>query len=329
MNRTVRSAGAPESSRGERLAGGAERPVNVSVLVPAHNEAGNIENLLSSLLSQETHRARVIELVVVASGCTDDTADLARSVSRGRPGVHVVVQERREGKVAAINAYLRMRDPRADVIVVSSADLFVAPDVVEKLACALADDDRLGMVGARPVPDNDPTTTMGKMVSVLWELHHRVATLEPKMGELVAIRGELVDSVSELSIVDEASVENIVRSKGYELGYVADAIVTNHGPERLSEYFDQRRRIARGHYWLEFAFGYQVATLDTPSVLRTTLELAREQDRRGRGALAAAVAVEVAARVAGFVDARIVGGKGRTWTHLASTKQLRGKGEGR
>jgi poly-beta-1,6-N-acetyl-D-glucosamine synthase len=301
--------------------------MNVSILVPAHNEAGNIENLLESLLAQETTRARVIEIVVVASGCTDDTAQLARDVSKGRPGVHVVVQERREGKVAAINAYLRMRDPRAQVILVSSADLWAAPDVVEKLTCALADDPRLGMVGARPVPDNDPSTTMGQMVRVLWELHHRVATLEPKMGELVAVRAELVDSVSELSIVDEASVENIVRSRGYELGYVGDAIVTNHGPERLSEYFDQRRRIARGHYWLDFAFGYQVATLDTPSVVRTTLELMREQDGKGKRALLAATAVEIAARAAGFVDARIVGGRKRTWSHLASTKQLRPKGD--
>ena len=62
--------------------------------------------------------------------------------------------------------------------------------------------------------------------------------------------------MSELSVVDEASIEDIVRSKGYGLAYMPDAIVTNHGPETLREYFEQRRRIARGHYWLDFAFGY-------------------------------------------------------------------------
>ena len=66
----------------------------------------------------------------------------------------------------------------------------------------------------------------------------------------------LVEHVSELSVVDEASIEDIVRAKGYGLAYMPDAIVTNHGPETLREYFEQRRRIARGHYWLEFAFGY-------------------------------------------------------------------------
>lgn len=297
--------------------------MNVSILVPAHNEARNIQNLLRTLLAQETEEARIIEIVVVASGCTDDTAELARQVARGRPGLHVVVQEHRSGKVAAINEFLRVRDQRADVIVVSSADLSVAPDVVEKIVRCLKAQPHVGMVGARPVPDNDGTTLAGRMVQVLWELHHRVALDSPKMGELVAFRASLVERVSELSIVDEASVEDIVRAKGYELAYVPDAIVTNHGPDRVDEYFEQRRRIARGHYWLDFAFGYKVATMERGQLLKSTLEVFRAGDADGKKALAAAVAVEIAARAAGFVDARIIGGRHRTWKPLESTKRLR------
>lgn len=307
--------------------------MNVSILVPAHNEAGNIKNLLMSLLAQETDLARIIEIVVIASGCTDDTAARAREVARGRPGMHVVVQERRSGKVAAINEYLRVRDKRAEVILSCSADVCVAPDVVEKICMCLRDNPQVGMVGGHPVPDNDTSTTMGRMVHVLWELHHRVALSSPKMGELVAFRADLVDRVSELSIVDEASVEDIIRSKGYELAYVPDAIVTNHGPENLHDYFEQRRRIARGHYWLAFAFGYDVATMGKGSVLKSTFDLIREQNgddkREWRKAIGAAVAVEVAARAAGFIDARIIGGRHRTWRPLGSTKKLRDPGKER
>jgi len=183
------------------------------------------------------------------------------------------------------------------------------------------------MVGAHPVPDNDPDRLVSRMVHVLWALHHRLAEKVPKMGELVAFRAALVDRVSELSVVDEASVEDIVLSKGYELAYVGDAIVTNHGPETLDEYFEQRRRIARGHYWLDFAFGYRVATLNSGQVLRTAIDVMLDESGAGRAALAAAAAVEVAARAAGFVDARIVGGRHRTWRPLASTKRLRKKSE--
>ncbi len=296
--------------------------MNVSIVVPVYNEAANIRRLLKALLEQETHVARVVEVVVVASGCTDDTAEVAREFMRGRPGLHVHVQERREGKVAAINAYLKMRDPRAEVTIVSSADLGLAPDVVERMVCFLGDHPDVGMAGGRPVPNNDPSKLVGRMVRVLWELHHRVSLEVPKMGEIVAFRAPLVEYVSELSVVDEASIEDIVRAKGYKLGYVPDAIVKNHGPETLDEYFEQRRRIARGHYWLQFAFGYEVATLDRGLVLNAALGTARDEDRFGRLALAAAIGAEVAARALGFWDARVVGGKHRTWRVLQSTKAL-------
>ena len=117
--------------------------------------------------------------------------------------------------------------------------------------------------------------------------------------------------------MDEASIEDIVRAKGYSLGYVPDAIVTNHGPETMTEYFEQRRRIARGHYWLQFAFGYEVATLDRSLLLRNAIGAAKDEDAFGKVALAAAVGTEVAARVAGFWDARVVGGKHRTWTRCS------------
>lgn len=296
--------------------------MNVSICVPAHNEAANIRRLLTALLEQQTRVARIVEIVVVASGCTDDTADVARELGRGRPGMHVHVQERREGKVAAINAYLKMRDPRADVTVICSADLDLARDVVERLACHLRDRPDVGMVGGRPVPDNDGARLVGRMVKVLWEMHHRVSLEVPKMGEIVAFRAALVEYVSELSVVDEASIEDIVRAKGYRLGYVPEAVVTNHGPETLREYFEQRRRIARGHYWLDFAFGYEVATLDRSLVVKSALDTARGEDRFGKVAVAAAIGTELAARAAGFWDARVVGGKHRTWRVLQSTKAL-------
>jgi biofilm PGA synthesis N-glycosyltransferase PgaC len=296
--------------------------MNVSIVVPAYNEAANIRRLLTSLLDQETRSARIVEIVVVASGCTDDTAEVARELGRGRPGMHVHVQEQREGKVAAINAYLRMRDPRAEVSVVCSADLDVEPDVIEKMVCFLRDQADVGMVGARPVPNNDDRELVGRMVKLLWELHHHVALEVPKMGEIVAFRSSLVEYVSELSVVDEASIEDIVRAKGYKLGYVPDAVVTNHGPETMREYFEQRRRVARGHYWLEFAFGYQVATLDRSLLAKAVLDTARREDRFGKLALAAAIGTELAARAIGFWDARVVGGKHRTWRVLQSTKSL-------
>ncbi|WP_137844949.1 glycosyltransferase family 2 protein [Microbacterium sp. 2FI] len=51
-------------------------PVTVTVLIPAHNEAGCIAETIASLRAQSHQPARI---VVVADNCTDDTVSLARA----------------------------------------------------------------------------------------------------------------------------------------------------------------------------------------------------------------------------------------------------------
>ena len=47
------------------------------VIIPAHNEAAVIARCLDTLL--EPPRPDRLDVVVVANGCTDDTADRARA----------------------------------------------------------------------------------------------------------------------------------------------------------------------------------------------------------------------------------------------------------
>ncbi len=66
-----------------------------SVVIPAHNEASVITATLEALLSDADDRE--FEVIVVANGCTDHTADIARL----RAGVRVV-ETTRAGKAAAL-----------------------------------------------------------------------------------------------------------------------------------------------------------------------------------------------------------------------------------
>ena len=62
-------------------------PPLVSVIVPARNEAHNIERCVSSILSATYPN---LELIVVDDSSTDGTADLARAAAKGDPRVRVV-----------------------------------------------------------------------------------------------------------------------------------------------------------------------------------------------------------------------------------------------
>src|SRR5215469_8467046 len=124
-----------------------------SIGIMAHNEAANVGRLLKRLRGQRTVNVTITEIVVVASGCTDQTESIVQRSAQRDPRIRLLVQPQREGKASAINQFLR--DAREKIVVLCGADLLPAEDAVEQLVAPFVDSE-LGMTGARPVPVNDP-----------------------------------------------------------------------------------------------------------------------------------------------------------------------------
>src|SRR5688500_15942041 len=61
-----------------------------SVVIPAHNESAVIERTLRSILANRVDR--VVQVIVVANGCTDDTAERARDLARTLKGNRFVIE---------------------------------------------------------------------------------------------------------------------------------------------------------------------------------------------------------------------------------------------
>jgi poly-beta-1,6-N-acetyl-D-glucosamine synthase len=297
--------------------------MKVSVAVPAYNEGRNIGLLIDSLRAQRTWRAQIVEIVVVASGCTDDTAKVVRERA-GRPGVPVrLIEEKvRAGKVAAINTYLEHSHPGVDAVCLCSADLLVTPEVVERLVHCLDRHPDVGMCGARPMPTNGYGTFHGQATRFIWQMHHRVALEAPKLGELVMFRAGLVNGLPPESAVDEATLEQRVSSAGYRLAYVPEALVHNHGPETLRDFVRQRRRIAAGHYWLRAVSGYSVSTMDLGRTARLTLDEVSALSGRQRLYAIGTIGVEVLSRGLGWLDFHLRGKDHAVWKVSESTKTV-------
>ena len=102
-----------------------------SVLIPAHNEADWLPACLDALCAADPV-AGPVEVIVVANGCTDDTAELAR-------GWALRVLELAQGsKLGALNA--GEAAARGAVLVYLDADVLVSPPLLAQLAEALAED---------------------------------------------------------------------------------------------------------------------------------------------------------------------------------------------
>ncbi|MDU8910808.1 glycosyltransferase family A protein [Aestuariicoccus sp. MJ-SS9] len=114
---------------------------SLSVIVPASNEAALIGACLDALLLSRWERDEPVEVIVVANGCRDATADAARATAAGfdRRGWRLQVIERAEGnKLAALNA----GDAAATgaVRLYLDADVRVGRDLLVQIATALDTD---------------------------------------------------------------------------------------------------------------------------------------------------------------------------------------------
>jgi O-antigen/teichoic acid export membrane protein/GT2 family glycosyltransferase len=285
--------------------------------VMAHNEEANLEHTLRAILSERDGQDRVGTVLVVASGCTDATVDIALDVAATDARVRVIVESERSGKARAINAFLAATTEPMCALV--GGDTVLAAGSLTRLVRDLAQES-VGMVGARIVPDDSTSGLVDKAGRVLWELHHEMARISPKLGEAVAFR-RLFDAIDELSLVDEVTIEAEVRAAGGELRYVPDAIVFNHGPTTIRDLRIQRARIHRGHLAVASSTGYRAASLDPKRLVVMVAKYARKRPKM-LPAIAVAVSVETAARVEARLDHEGLGlPQSGVWKPVRSTKR--------
>jgi cellulose synthase/poly-beta-1,6-N-acetylglucosamine synthase-like glycosyltransferase len=106
-----------------------KRP-KTTILIPAHNEAEQIREILEVLQQQLTEQDQI---VVIADNCHDDTAELARAT-----GVTVLERENQSdrGKGYALDygmQYLQNNPP--EVLVILDGDCIIEPNTIKNIAC--------------------------------------------------------------------------------------------------------------------------------------------------------------------------------------------------
>lgn len=284
-----------------------------SIGIMVYNEEANIASLLDALLQQELTSGVIEEIVVVASGCTDNTENIVKSYLPKDARLKLLKQIQREGKASAINYYLARTT--TEIAILESGDTLPHKNAIEKLIRPL-EDPTIGMVGGHPVPINETDSFLGYTVHLQWHLHHKISLRHPKCGELVAFRN-IFHSIPNASAVDEASIEAIITTAGYRITYAPDAIAWNKGPTTISEFLTQRRRIAAGHFALKKTDGYAVATQSSSRVLMILL---KDQIRKV-GWTFGAIILEAYSRFLGFKDYFLKARQHHVWEIVPSTKE--------
>ncbi|MBP7310125.1 MAG: glycosyltransferase [Candidatus Cloacimonetes bacterium] len=290
--------------------------ISCSVGIFAHNEAGNIIHLLEALVGQILEKASLTEIIVVSSASTDGTDSLVRDFATLHSQVKLITQARREGKSAAINLFLK--EAGEDICAVISGDVIPEKHTLEKLLEVFSDP-QIGASGGRPMPVNSTDSFCGYAVQLLWNLHHRMALISPKLGEMIVFR-KVMETIPADSAVDEASIEALIKARGLKLKYVPGAIIRNKGPEKLKDFIKQRRRIQNGHLWLKRYQHYQVASQEGSTLLKVFIaELTEHPSAAFR--MLGVMALEAFSRILGSWDYYIKGKNPFAWEIVSSAKK--------
>jgi glycosyltransferase involved in cell wall biosynthesis len=206
----------------------------VVIIVPAHDEGVGIGSCLSSIQAQDY--AGTMRVVVVANGCTDRTADVARRFAAGvqDPRLTVdVVEVARPGKAGA------------DVRIYLDADVVLSANAISAVMERLAPGTGIDLAAPLPVVAR-PASRLVRSYAAIWGRLPYV--LEGVIGcgfyAVTSDGRQRWDRFPEI-ISDDKFVRLHFQDADKEVA--TEATVTIFLPERFSELLQVRARWCRGN----------------------------------------------------------------------------------
>jgi len=275
------SAATTSYGRGESGPSPVRQPAvvrSVSVGICAYNEASRIQRLLDSLPAQRLPPDFcLLEIVVVASGCTDGTVDIVKQRAQTDSKTTLIEEPQRNGKASALNLILNRF--RGDFLVLVNADARLSPGSISALLDSFDRSQETNIACGFPIPEPSPSPVVSLVEEGWWRLHNRTLEALATLGrgnhccdELMAIRRGFANSIPVDVICDGSYFGAYAATRGTTVQLCKDAKVFVDTPSSLSGVLQQRRRNLRGHWQVADLLRQTPFTLE--GLLRTNPTLA-------------------------------------------------------
>jgi cellulose synthase/poly-beta-1,6-N-acetylglucosamine synthase-like glycosyltransferase len=225
-------------------------PVSFSVVLAVHDEAARIGGRLDELLALIAATGRHAELIVVADGCTDGTAALARS----HPSTLVRVVELTEnaGKAQALSRGCAAA--HGDVLVFADARQRWATDALQQLLQNFQRAE-VGAVSGELVIEAAPGVLAG--VGLYWRYEKWLRRNEGRLhstvgvsGSICAVRRELFRPIPRGVLLDDLYWPLQVAMQGRRVVYEQRAMAYDRLPRHLAGEFRRKVRTLSGNLQL-------------------------------------------------------------------------------
>lgn len=129
--------------------------MDISIVIPAYNEAESLPNLLQKIEHNMSSLKRVWEVIVVDDGSSDQTLSVLKSLRKQYPSLKIISFRKNYGKSAALSAGFKMA--KGEIVITMDADLQDDPEEIPTLISKL-EVENLDLVSGWKKKRHDPIT---------------------------------------------------------------------------------------------------------------------------------------------------------------------------
>jgi cellulose synthase/poly-beta-1,6-N-acetylglucosamine synthase-like glycosyltransferase len=222
--------------------------IPVSVGICAYNEEKNIGNVLNLLHNTKVRGFKIIEILVVASGCTDRTCDIIKEWQKKDKRIKLIVERKRRGKIHALNKIIKRC--RGKIFMNVDADQYFDKHALQSILNHLKDEG-VGAVSANVIylgGESIVEKTMNVMKKFNME-KQKYSAFEgfESFGVLYAFKRGICDLIPANVVNDDAYIATLCKIKGYKTVIEHQAKTYVKSPKILTDLINTRRRIIYGY----------------------------------------------------------------------------------
>lgn len=225
----------------------------VSIVIAAHNEAGNLKAKIASLEKLD-YPAELLEWIIVSDGSTDNTHALLLQEFDGHAKRHVKHLESSLGKCGALNAGVAMASH--DIILFMDARQPVSEDAVKKLIPFFAHEEVGAVSGELVLSENDSLEAAN--FGLYWRYEKWIRDNESRLfsttgatGALYAIRRREFTPNALGTLLDDFNTPVELLKKGKRTLFVPGAYAFDKAADDVKQEFRRKVRNLAGN-WQSF-----------------------------------------------------------------------------
>lgn len=220
--------------------------IKISVGIAAFNEEKSISQVIEGLLAQEKKVWDYAEILIYCDGCSDKTAQIARSYIAKNQFIRVIEDKHNKGKIYRVNQMLK--NFKGDILLMIDADLqIMSANLVSSVVKEFINNPNTMLVGGN-VRVEDPVGFFQKSIYTSYQVYYEFRAKYPNSifwcaAGCMAIRRKFAKTIQIPStFADDTFIYFTCLKSGYDFRSCSEAVVYSKLAANLRDYLKQMFR---------------------------------------------------------------------------------------